>query len=98
MATFRTLLTGFTEHTPALVNAVRESHEAGDNEALMRNAHTLKGSAGSYGAMRVYLVAQALEAASRAGELGDAPRMVDEIGREWDAFASAVWDMLGSES
>ena len=65
---YRKLLLKFAENQGTAIDQIREAVEAGDGDAAIRAAHTLKGVSGSIGATAVQQAAAKLEAA-----LKDAP-------------------------
>ena len=70
-ALYRKLLRTFVRDLAGSVDAVRNALAAGDREAAVRAAHTLKGSAGSIGATAIQADAGALESLLAAGEVPD---------------------------
>lgn len=57
----------FREHVPPLLDAIRSAHEASDCQAIARAAHSLKGAAATYGAMRLSEAGRAVERLARDG-------------------------------
>ena len=57
----------FHEHVPPLLDAIRSAHEASDCQAIARTAHSLKGAAATYGAMRLSEAGRAVEMLARDG-------------------------------
>jgi CheY-like chemotaxis protein len=78
-----------TDAPPQLV-AVREAVEAGDIQSVERIAHTLKGSCGNMGAVRMAALCRELEAIGRSEDLAAIPvrifRLEEEFGRVRAAF------------
>ena len=58
----------FAESTPELLETLRGAHEAGDEEALRRAAHKLKGSCQNIGATFMATLAASVEQGEDAGE------------------------------
>jgi HPt (histidine-containing phosphotransfer) domain-containing protein len=73
------LIDTFLTDAPAQVAAMREAMGAGEAEALVRPAHTLKSSAATFGATELAERCRALEAQARAGSLEGADAAVDSI-------------------
>ena len=51
----------YLDNSPKLLAAMKEAIPAGDLEAVVHNAHQLKGGSGSIGAMQVFRLAKNLE-------------------------------------
>jgi PAS domain S-box-containing protein len=83
----------FLEDCPRLLEAVRRGLADGDAAAVNRTAHTLKGSAGNFGAQEVIALAPRLEATGRDGNLSAASALVStleaEISRLLEELAAA---------
>jgi PAS domain S-box-containing protein len=58
----------FLSESPQLLTAIQQSSANGQSEQLMRNAHSLKGMAGNFGAQKVMTWAQELEILGRNGQ------------------------------
>ena len=63
----------------ARLQAALATASAGD---MHRAAHSLKGSAGNIGAPALMAACRRLDDQARAGDLTDADKLVDEVGRE----------------
>lgn len=63
------VVTAFLEDSPQHVQAMQTALAAGDAQALMRAAHSLKGSCGNFGAARLQALCAELEARSRENQL-----------------------------
>jgi HPt (histidine-containing phosphotransfer) domain-containing protein len=70
-----------TELTKQLGELIR-ALAAGDCPVVARIAHTLKGTAGTFGAERMQAMAARLDQAARAGETAEATAMVEEFRAE----------------
>lgn len=85
------LIRAFLSDGTEQVEAVDAAVAAGDEEALVRPAHTLKSSSATLGASRLSAVARALEMAGRSGSLGASiANDVETLHTEWEAAASAL--------
>ena len=62
----------------------------GDAHTLEHTAHTLKGSASSFGAERVRQAAYALEQAGRDGDLDSIERLLDALEAELNPMGEAL--------
>ena len=73
----------FLKNCPEMVKRISEGHRTGNLEELRRAAHTLCGSAGSFGADRLRVVAGELDAVCREDTLNQVPALVDRVLEEW---------------
>jgi len=80
----------FLSDAPALVAALRTSHEQGDAEELRRAAHTLKSNGQTFGAGRFSELCRALEERARVGDVDGAEELVDRIEREYGALEETL--------
>jgi HPt (histidine-containing phosphotransfer) domain-containing protein len=90
MDTLREVAAVFVEQAPRMLEELRAGIAAGDAATVRRAAHTIKGSAGIFGAAAVARAAATLEAQARAGELDDARRLEQELERETDRLRRAL--------
>ena len=60
----------FLGDSPPRLEALRASLDRGEAEAVGRAAHSLKGSSGNFGAMRMQTLCADIERLARAGQLG----------------------------
>ncbi len=67
----RDLIEAFLSDSGAQLDAIEAALKAGDAEALVRPAHTLKSSSATVGAMELSAAARTLEMAGRSGSLSD---------------------------
>jgi HPt (histidine-containing phosphotransfer) domain-containing protein len=75
----RELLTMYLLHTNERIAQVRALSAGEDLEALGREAHTLIGTSGNIGALRIFGLASALEVACRAAERATARNLAVEL-------------------
>ena len=68
----RDLIDAYVADSAGQLEAIEAALAAGDAEALVRPAHTLKSSSATVGAMDLSSLARTLEMAGRSGTLGDA--------------------------
>jgi HPt (histidine-containing phosphotransfer) domain-containing protein len=78
-----------TEVPPQLVG-LREAVEAGDAHSVERIAHTLKGSCGNMGAVRMAALCAELEKVGSSGERRRAPELVERLEAEFDRAHQAL--------
>jgi GAF domain-containing protein/CheY-like chemotaxis protein/HPt (histidine-containing phosphotransfer) domain-containing protein len=84
------LIEQFVTDSRALVKAARKGLEAGDADEVRRAAHTLKSNAATFGANELADRSSRLEAAARAGELGEGPAQIDAIDDELERVHAAL--------
>lgn len=89
----RRMATVYFEHTPALLQTIRESAAAGRMEELRKAAHTLKGSLTQFAADRALQCAVRLEAAASAGN-SQIAGSVTELMQELERFDTALRQFL----
>ena len=68
----RELVDAYVSDSAEQVAGIEAALAAGDADALVRPAHTLKSSSATLGAMELSATARTLEMAARAGDLSDA--------------------------
>ena len=81
------------------VDAVEAAVPAGDAEALVRPAHTLKSSSATLGAKQLSALARRLEMTGRSGSLDDDARADATLLREaWQSATGALRAWMAGES
>ena len=80
----------FLEDTPKLVDAVREAIGRKEPEALMRAAHTLKGSAANFAANETVVAAYRLERMGRERNLENVEDAFEQLQRALDPLRAAL--------
>ena len=80
----------FLSDAPALVAALRTTHEHGDKEELRRAAHTLKSNGQTFGAGGFSDLCRELEARAKSDELDGSAELVDRIEREYAALEKTL--------
>jgi two-component system, sensor histidine kinase and response regulator len=73
----------FLTDVPPQLAALREAVEAGDAHSVERIAHTLKGSCGSMGAVRMEAICAELEEIGRSEDLATAPVRISKLEEEF---------------
>lgn len=76
---FKDLVELFFSRVPILIGEMVDATAKSDPIAVSKSAHTLKGTAGNLGAIRVMKIAELLEHLGRAGKLETAPQLLSEI-------------------
>jgi two-component system sensor histidine kinase/response regulator len=82
----RDLLTMFSHHLQAALDKIGAAIRERDRPGLLAEAHTLKGSSGSIGALRIAQLSDTLTTAARSGALGPD----DQLDRMWSDLQAAV--------
>jgi HPt (histidine-containing phosphotransfer) domain-containing protein len=77
------LIDDFLADAPAQLEALREAATSGDAVGARRAAHTLKGNARTFGAVRLASLCEETEAAAGADDLDAVLARVDGIEEEW---------------
>jgi signal transduction histidine kinase/CheY-like chemotaxis protein/HPt (histidine-containing phosphotransfer) domain-containing protein len=78
----REIVDSFLTETPRRLELIREAIGRADAKDLTFVAHSLKGSSGQIGAVRVAAQSFELEQAGRNADLGPAPALLSELDRE----------------
>jgi CheY-like chemotaxis protein len=81
------MLAAFLEEAASRVKAISQHLSPPAVEQLQREAHSLKSSAGTFGAFELQQLALELELACRNGRLGDAEQTARSITKAWDEVA-----------
>jgi HPt (histidine-containing phosphotransfer) domain-containing protein len=89
------LVDTYLEDGAAQIAALESAANAGDAEALVRPAHSLKSSSLNVGALVVGELARGLEEAARSGTAADAADRVPEIAAAFVDARSALLDERG---
>lgn len=90
------LIEAYLADGAAQVSDIEAALAAGDAEALVRPAHTLKSSSATVGAARLSVLARELEAAGRSGTLDAATtNRGPELRAAWEAAADALRRWIG---
>ena len=86
------LIEAYLTDSATQLDAIESAVAAGDAEAVVRPAHTLKSASATLGAMALSVAARTLEMAGRGGSLDgeDARTAVDRIRADWEAAAAAL--------
>src|SRR5205814_272068 len=80
----------FLDAAPALVAALRATHDAGDAEELRRTAHILKSNGQVFGARGFSALCRELEERARDGELEGTATLIDRIEVEYGGLEEAL--------
>jgi CheY-like chemotaxis protein/HPt (histidine-containing phosphotransfer) domain-containing protein len=91
----RTVVDGFLEDAPRLIEALRSSLAAGDATGVIRGVHTIRGASATVGGEAVRAVAWAMEKAGTAGDLGAVGASLPQLESELDRLCVAMSTFIG---
>lgn len=83
----------FLEETADTMAGLREAVARGDAKAIRHAAHTLKGSAGNFGAEATCAVAQKLETIGASGQLAKAADLLEALDRELNLLRPVIAEL-----
>lgn len=86
----RELVSIYLEDTPKQIDALEAALARQDPAAIIRAAHTLKGSAGNFGAARFTQLAQEIEAYGKANDLAAASQALPAFKAEHALVITAL--------
>ncbi|WP_416898187.1 MAG: Hpt domain-containing protein [Minwuia sp.] len=86
------LVEGFLEESEERIRAIRRAVAADNIEAIGFQAHALKSTAATYGAMRLGEMAAALERMAKTGDSSTAREQSDSIEAVWPLTRAAFTD------
>lgn len=89
-ATVCDLAVSFRANVLALLSALKAAQAPQDAERLRELAHDLKGSSGSFGALRLSALAEHLEHRCDSGAFHDVAPLIAEMGRSATAALAAL--------
>lgn len=81
----------------SLVDQLRAACDAGNQEGLIRNAHTLKGMVSNFCADGVRRAAEEIEHAARRGELDRVPTKLQSFADVFDRLCTETRAILSNE-
>lgn len=84
------LVDAFLEEGPSMLDALRASLAARDNDTFRRTAHTLKSNSLTFGAERLASLARDLEARAAEIVLESGAAVVDPVADEYALVAAAL--------
>jgi CheY-like chemotaxis protein/HPt (histidine-containing phosphotransfer) domain-containing protein len=84
------LIDVFVENTPRVLEEARAAVASGMSPQLERAAHTLKGSCSNFGAERMRLACEKLEALARGGDLEKADELIAQAEKEFEYVRLAL--------
>lgn len=86
----------FLADTPARHGQLLAALAAHDCEEIRKIAHSLKGSLGAIGALRVLQTAQGLESAAKSADWNNIPTWVDCFSQEYALLSRELAKVFGS--
>ncbi len=92
---FRKLLMEFRQDHRDVVVAMRAALEKGDTATVQRQAHTLKGLAGTIGASELHLAARDLDRALKVGQSEDYQALLDRFEESLTPLLMGIADLIG---
>jgi signal transduction histidine kinase/DNA-binding response OmpR family regulator len=96
MTTVAALVDSYLDDGPRLIAVARQALDQGDTDALVRSAHTLRGSSGAVGAIAVAELAGAVETMVRQGERSGLDALVDRLGPELERARASLTALLAA--
>jgi CheY-like chemotaxis protein len=88
----------FLVNTAERINQIRRLLDCHDLDGTGREAHTLLGTAGNFGALRLSRLAEELEAACDTGNDSRAQNVADGLTEAWDATSGAMRGWLNDKT
>jgi HPt (histidine-containing phosphotransfer) domain-containing protein len=80
----------FLANAAERINQIRRLLDCHDPDGTSREAHTLLGTAGNFGALRLSRLAEELRAACDTGNANRARDLADGLTEAWDATSDAM--------
>ena len=84
----------FLVEVPPRMDRLRNAWAAGNIEEVRRAAHSLKGSAGTIGARRLYEVCRQLDTRAKSDDLAGLATLVDALGVEFGKVEAEIRRLL----
>lgn len=88
------LVVAFLGDSPPRIETLREGLASGDAAAIVQAAHSLKGSSGNFGAMRMQTLCADIERLSRDGHLAPLAPLVERLGVEYALVADRLAELV----
>ena len=87
---FEELVKLFIEDTPKHFESIKNAYKGKDVEKIQQIAHTIKGSAGNFGASSLQKVALSLEQTAQAGNLSRIGHLIDAVEMEFEILKKEI--------
>jgi CheY-like chemotaxis protein/HPt (histidine-containing phosphotransfer) domain-containing protein len=88
----------FIDNSQRLITQMEDSFTAGDARALRDAAHSIKGSAGNFGAPKAQLLAEEVQFLAAHSEISEASPKLDELKREINVLVSELEQFVNGAS
>lgn len=88
---YNAMLLAYLSNTRGTVQRIEAAAEKLDFNAIRREAHDLKSNSGTFGAVRVFTLAEQLERACQASDDAEVPRLVEGLNKA----SQAAWLAIG---
>ncbi|MBN2527724.1 MAG: Hpt domain-containing protein [Deltaproteobacteria bacterium] len=69
----------YLEDTPHQIESLRDAHQNGDQDRIVRQGHTIKGASSNISAMRMQQTAYEIEEAGKSGDLGKVSELLGTL-------------------
>ncbi len=93
----RELIGIFLEDTPKRFDEIRTALAAADAVSLSRAAHSIKGSAGNFGAKRLAAAAFGVEQSGKAADFAGARAQLPHLSAEYESVRAALERVLAGQ-
>lgn len=87
---FGMLIDTFTDDTGKLIHSLAELQQQNNVEVFTRNAHSIKSSSANLGALQLSILAAALEAQGKTGDISNSFKETTNIVAEFKRVCSAL--------
>lgn len=94
----REIVETYLEVSPELIEQLKSSLAARDQQASVRSAHTLKGSSRSAGSPGLGALCEQIEKASREGDLATAESLLPALCKAYAGFGAIAESYLGDKA
>jgi CheY-like chemotaxis protein/HPt (histidine-containing phosphotransfer) domain-containing protein len=91
----RAVATGFLDDIPGQIAALRASLEVGDEDAALRQSHSIKGASANVGGEAVREAAAEVERAVREGDLAGAASLIPILESRFRSLQGAMREFVG---
>ena len=91
----RELIEIYLQDTPLRLADLDAALSKGDAQALMRAAHTIKGSSSNFGAAKLSHLAREIEVHGKEGNCGPVPPLIPPLKAEYALVARELKKILG---
>jgi PAS domain S-box-containing protein len=82
MEFFREMVKEFLGYVDGQIESLKKAVETGDRTAIKKNAHSIKGAAGTLSANKIFLLAMSIENMGENGELSNIKPFIEDLKKE----------------